>query len=619
MKKLLMLGTSNGSCSIVEYAKSVGIYTIVTDNLPVEASIAKKIADEYWMISTSEIDLLEGKCRETGINAVMSGASDYNVARAIELASRLGLPSFCSEKVWHYSVDKYDFKQKCKEFNVPIPEDYIVSSALNEEDLRKVAFPVMVKPVDLSGNKGISYCHNGSTRDEIRGHLEIMSPYFQPPLAGRCSIRDYSLKLFTHAQREEAYCDDSLIGLVAYYINGKYAYVSNVSVLPEYSGKGIASILLNKMESTLIGFGVGFVSMETADNDQSIAFYRKNGYDLDRQLEDGKRRMVKYLNSETPLVSIICLVYNHANYLRECFEGFIMQRVNFPIEILVHDDASTDGSAEIIKEYTNRYPQLFKPIFQTINQYSKGVHVSATYQYPRCRGKYIAVCEGDDYWTDPMKLQTQVSFMEQHKDVSMCFHNAYYYDQVRSKIIGEHRIYEMDKYVDNNIIFRDGGFIPTNSIMYRSELISKVNELSAACPVGDLPLQIAMAISGKVYYINKTMSCYRVNNSSSAMYKVNSNVERYIKHHKAFISWYNGLDKLTNYKFHSEIAEAIVFSEARILIAEKNYKALSDKKYKVYAQSLPITQRIGLVANMSGFGWIYKLGHSFLSMIRKFI
>lgn len=168
MKKLLMLGTSNGSCSIVEYAKSVGIYTVVTDNLPIEASIAKKIADEYWMISTSEIDLLEKKCRETGINAVMSGASDYNVARAIELASRLELPSFCSEKVWHYSVDKYDFKQKCKEFNVPIPEDYIVSSAFNEEDIRKIAFPVMVKPVDLSGNKGISYCYN--KEDLIRAY-----------------------------------------------------------------------------------------------------------------------------------------------------------------------------------------------------------------------------------------------------------------------------------------------------------------------------------------------------------------------------------------------------------------------------------------------------------------
>lgn len=276
----------------------------------------------------------------------------------------------------------------------------------------------------------IKYSHNESTKDEIRGHLEIMSPYFQPPLAGRCSITDYSLKLFTYAQREEAYCNDSLIGLVAYYIDGKTAYVSNVSVLPEYSRKNIGSTLLTKMESFLTKSGISIVSMEIADNELMIAFYRKNGFDLDRQLENGRRRMVKYLNIRTPLVSIICLVYNHANYLRECFDGFIMQRVNFPIEILVHDDASTDNSAEIIKDYTDKYPQLFKPIFQTINQYSKGVHISATYQYPRCRGKYIAVCEGDDYWTDPYKLQKQVDYMEQHDDVvCSCHRYQILYDQ----------------------------------------------------------------------------------------------------------------------------------------------------------------------------------------------
>ena len=154
-----MLGTSNGSCAIVEYAKSKGIYTIVTDNLLPEVSSAKKISDEYWMVSTSDLDVLEKKCRKAGINAVMSGASDYNVCKAIELCSRLGLPSFCDMDVWHYSVDKYDFKKICRKFDVPIPEDFAVSPNLSEEEISKVVFPVMVKPVDLSGNKGVSYCY----------------------------------------------------------------------------------------------------------------------------------------------------------------------------------------------------------------------------------------------------------------------------------------------------------------------------------------------------------------------------------------------------------------------------------------------------------------------------
>lgn len=155
-----MLGTSNGSCAIVEYAKSQGIHTIVTDNLSPEDSLAKQLSDEYWMISTSEVDALEVKCRDAGVTAVMSGASDYNVQKAIELCSRLELPSFCDMSVWHYSVDKYDFKNICRKFDVLVPEDFIVSPELSDEEISKVKFPVMVKPIDLSGNKGVSYCYD---------------------------------------------------------------------------------------------------------------------------------------------------------------------------------------------------------------------------------------------------------------------------------------------------------------------------------------------------------------------------------------------------------------------------------------------------------------------------
>lgn len=132
---------------------------------------------------------------------------------------------------------------------------------------------------------------------------------------------------------------------------------------------------------------------------------------------------------EHPLVSVCCLVYNHAPFLRECFEGFVMQKTNFSIEILVHDDASTDGSQEIIKEYTAKYPTLFKPIYQKENQYSKGGGIMQKYLYPRAKGKYIALCEGDDYWTDPYKLQKQVDFLETHLDYSLCCHRYRIYNQ----------------------------------------------------------------------------------------------------------------------------------------------------------------------------------------------
>ena len=111
---------------------------------------------------------------------------------------------------------------------------------------------------------------------------------------------------------------------------------------------------------------------------------------------------------QSPLVSITCLTYNHAPYLRQCLDGFVMQKTSFPIEILIYDDASEDGTQDIIREYERKYPDLIKPIYQTENQYSKGVKVEFVYNYPRAKGKYIAFCEGDDYWTDPNKLQKQI-------------------------------------------------------------------------------------------------------------------------------------------------------------------------------------------------------------------
>lgn len=123
-----------------------------------------------------------------------------------------------------------------------------------------------------------------------------------------------------------------------------------------------------------------------------------------------------------PLVSIICITYNHEPYIRQCLDGFMMQKTNFPFEVLIHDDASTDKTADIIREYKARYPDVIKPIYQTENQYSKGVKIGLTYLYPNAKGKYIAECEGDDYWTDPLKLQKQVDFLENNQSYALCCH-----------------------------------------------------------------------------------------------------------------------------------------------------------------------------------------------------
>jgi glycosyltransferase involved in cell wall biosynthesis len=129
------------------------------------------------------------------------------------------------------------------------------------------------------------------------------------------------------------------------------------------------------------------------------------------------------------IASICCTTFNHAPFIRDALDGFLMQITNFPFEVIIHDDASTDGTSDIIREYEKRYPNVIRPIYQTENQYSKGIKISATYVWPNARGKYIALCEGDDYWTDPLKLQKQVDFLEANSEYVVCHHDASIVDE----------------------------------------------------------------------------------------------------------------------------------------------------------------------------------------------
>lgn len=158
------------------------------------------------------------------------------------------------------------------------------------------------------------------------------------------------------------------------------------------------------------------------------------------------------------LVSICSTTYNHAPYIRQCLDGFLMQQVNFKYEILIHDDASTDGTDEIIKEYAAKYPDIIKPLYEEVNQYStdnpKGM---AYWNFSRAKGKYIAMCEGDDYWTDPLKLQKQVDFLERHTDYVLCTHHFFRFDQNvacyyenNSTIQLEDFTYDIDYYIKYN-------------------------------------------------------------------------------------------------------------------------------------------------------------------------
>ena len=160
MNKILILGTSLGSIEIVQTANDMGYYTIVTDNLDPDHSSAKKAADEYWMISTNDLDQLEKKCREEKVNAIFAGISEFNLDRVKELTDRLGLPCYIEAAAWKYARDKSAFKKKCREIGIPIVDEYTVSNPPLPEELAVIEYPVVVKPVDGSGNRGLSICNN---------------------------------------------------------------------------------------------------------------------------------------------------------------------------------------------------------------------------------------------------------------------------------------------------------------------------------------------------------------------------------------------------------------------------------------------------------------------------
>jgi glycosyltransferase involved in cell wall biosynthesis len=121
------------------------------------------------------------------------------------------------------------------------------------------------------------------------------------------------------------------------------------------------------------------------------------------------------------MVSVCCTTFNHQDYIEDAIQGFLIQETSFPFEILVHDDASTDDTAEIIAKYRDLYPSIFRVVAQRENQMSRGHRILAEFLLPIARGKYIAICEGDDFWVDPLKLQKQVAFLEANEDFVICY------------------------------------------------------------------------------------------------------------------------------------------------------------------------------------------------------
>jgi glycosyltransferase involved in cell wall biosynthesis len=212
----------------------------------------------------------------------------------------------------------------------------------------------------------------------------------------------------------------------------------------------------------------------------------------------------------TPLVSIMCFTYNHVSFIRQCLDGFIMQKTNFPIEAIIHDDASTDGTADIIREYEKKYPDIIKPIYQKENQYSKGLDI-LTPVSRKFRGKYIALCEGDDYWTDEYKLQKQVDFLEENEDFSICFHPVKVYSEEKKRFIENLTVPEVPDITDIKTLVTKNNYINTPSVMYRTnQQVFKDLLNFPKLVIMDYCLHMLFAKYGKIKKLSDTMAVYRL-------------------------------------------------------------------------------------------------------------
>jgi len=210
-------------------------------------------------------------------------------------------------------------------------------------------------------------------------------------------------------------------------------------------------------------------------------------------------------NTVYPIVSICCITFNHENYIKETIDGFLKQDTNFRFEIIIHDDCSTDQTATIINEYKKQYPNIIRPIFQKENQYSQGKRILPIIS-EKAKGRYIALCEGDDYWKDPLKLQKQVNFLENNSGYICCFHNSNIIDN--NNIIINKKLITAPKDYDEFELLSSNSFITIHSVVYRNIIFypSQLNKI----PFGDIALFHLMGFHGKAKYLpNIEYASYR--------------------------------------------------------------------------------------------------------------
>ena len=315
----------------------------------------------------------------------------------------------------------------------------------------------------------------------------------------------------------------------------------------QYWGKGIGAIATRKM----INYGFDELKLQSVylfvneENVPAIKAYEKAGFrKISDEEEKGTIRMAIYIGREREIkVSVLMLAYNHEKFIRQALDGIFMQTTKFNVEVVIGEDKSTDNTREILLEYAKLYPGALVLI---LNETNRGAGINQIAALNACRGKYVAICEGDDYWTEPNKLQLQVDFLELNPEFAICFHRVYELENKEKKVSSLYGSSKEETYTIQDLAKEN--IMHTPSVVYRNGLIGGFPEWFHESPVGDYVLHMLNARHGKIKYLPDVMAVYRIHAEGSWSKKDLGWI---------FKRWVNVLDFLLRENFSAEVKEIL--------------------------------------------------------------
>ena len=300
-----------------------------------------------------------------------------------------------------------------------------------------------------------------------------------------------------------------------------------------------------------------------------------------------------WVNDGEIKVSVICNAYNHEEYIRDAIEGILHQKTEFAFEVLIHDDASTDNTAQIIKEYEGKYPNIIKPIYQIANQYSLYKSITVDYQLPRANGEYIALCEGDDYWIDENKLQTQYDFLENNPRFNMCVHRAYMYDCVTKKIIKKMPEDELSRSISLEEIIYRGAMWPTASVFCRKSIFENPPHFFDFFKL-DYTYMLLGAFYNDLYYMDSIMAVYRWRANNSWTNSFHSDKEKQRIHLNRMNSMLDILDQDTTGQYSTIIKKKQLNNTFYYYLGTEQYQKALGREFDIFLRELTPVQRLKL-------------------------